>query len=170
MHISLIWAMTRNRAIGVDGGLPWRLPNEMKHFTDTTMGKPVIMGRKTFVSMQTPLPGRLNIVLTRDHNWSPGVENVVVVHDLTAGLAVAKTDADQGVGEVMIIGGAQIYALALPQATRLYMTCVHADIAGDTLFPEFDLDEWREVSSIRHEADARHSAAFTIKTLERARA
>lgn len=168
MHVALIWAMTRNRVIGKEGGLPWRLPDEMRHFMNTTMGKPVIMGRKTFQSMKAPLPGRLNIVLTRDETWQPSSSGVVVCHEIEQALVVARQNAeDESVDEVMIIGGADVYALGLPHATRLYMTDIHAEIEGDTLFPDFDVDEWREVSRVEHTQDDRHDAAFTIRTLER---
>lgn len=164
MHVSLIWAMTRNRLIGKDGGLPWRLPKDMRHFMDTTMGKPVVMGRKTFASMKAALPGRLNIVLTRDRGWRPSDPDVVVVQNLEQGLGVVSERADD---EVMIIGGADIYALALPHATRLYVTEIDMDIDGDVFFPEIDLAAWREVSSVSYPVDDHHSAAFTIRLLER---
>lgn len=164
MHVSLIWAMTRNRLIGKDGGLPWRLPKDMRHFMDTTMGKPVVMGRKTFQSMKAALPGRLNIVLTRDRDWRPSDREVLVVHDFEEGLEIASKRTDD---EVMIIGGADIYALALPHATRLYVTEIEADIEGDVFFPEFDRSAWREVSSVSHAADDKHSASFRISMLER---
>lgn len=168
MHLSLIWAMTENRVIGNDGGLPWRLPDEMRHFMDSTMGKPVIMGRKTFQSMKAPLPGRLNIVLTRDRAWSPPQPDVLVVHDLQAGIDVATVDAQESsVDEIMVIGGADIYALALPRATKLYVTYIEMAIAGDVTFPEFDIEEWQEVSSVEHPKDDRHDAAFVIKMLTR---
>jgi dihydrofolate reductase len=169
MDISLIWAMAQNRVIGKDGGLPWRLPNDMRHFMATTMGKPVVMGRKTFQSMQAPLPGRLNIVLTRDQSWSTSSQGVVVVHDLNAAIEVAAEAARaNSIGEIMIIGGADIYALALPLATKLYVTYIDMVIAGDVTFPEFDLASWREVSSVDHPKDDKHSAGFVIKTLEKA--
>ncbi len=164
MHVSLIWAMTRNRLIGKDGGLPWRLPKDMRHFMDTTMGKPVVMGRKTFQSMKAALPGRLNIVLTRDRDWRPSDREVLVVHDFGEGLEIAS---ERTADEVMIIGGADIYALALPHATRLYVTEIDADIEGDVYFPEFDRSAWQEVSLVSHPADDKHSASFRISLLER---
>ncbi|NKC00350.1 MAG: hypothetical protein GKR90_17940 [Pseudomonadales bacterium] len=169
MDLSLIWAMTQNRVIGTDGGLPWRLPDEMRHFMDTTVGKPVIMGRKTFQSMKAPLPGRLNIVLTRDKSWSATSEDVIVVHELQAAIDAATVNAQKKtVDEIMVIGGAAIYALALPHATKLYVTYIDMEVAGDVVFPEFDLDQWREVSAVEHPQDDRHNAAFVIKTLIRA--
>ena len=115
--------MAENRVIGRDNTLPWRLPDDMRHFMNTTMGKPVLMGRKTFESMKSALPGRTNIVMTRDPNWHR--EGVKVVADLDAGIELAESQGlIDGVDEIMIIGGAEIYALALPRATRLYLTQV----------------------------------------------
>lgn len=167
MHISLIWAMAENRVIGRDNSLPWRLPTDMRHFMNVTMGKPVIMGRKTFESMKSALPGRTNIVLTRDPTWQR--EGVQVVRDLDAAIELAEQQSlIDGQDEVMVIGGADIYALALPLATRLYVTHVHASPEGDVFFPEFDLDEWQCAAEESFEADDRHSAAFTIAVYERA--
>ncbi len=166
MDIALIWAMADNRVIGRDNSLPWRLPKDMRHFMETTMGKPVIMGRKTLESMKSPLPGRTNIVLTRDTRYSR--DGVRVVHTFDEAIELAEQQAlIDGRDEVMVIGGADIYALALPRATRLYLTHVHANVDGDVFFPLFDLDEWEEVESERFEADEKHSAGFTIATYER---
>ena len=167
MEISLIWAMAENRVIGRDNSLPWRLPDDMRHFMRVTMGKPVLMGRKTFESMKSPLPGRTNIVLTRDTSWQR--DGARVVHDLDEGLELAESQAlIDGQTELMVIGGADVYALALPRAQRLYITHVHAEPLGDVFFPEFDLTAWRAVSAERHEADEKHSSAFTISVYERA--
>ena len=136
--------MAENRVIGRDHTLPWRLPDDMRHFMNTTMGKPVLMGRKTFESMKSALPGRTNIVMTRDPNWHR--EGVKVVADLDAGIELAESQGlIDGVDEIMIIGGAEIYALALPRATRLYLTQVHAEPQGDVFFPELDLSAWELV-------------------------
>ncbi len=166
MDIALIWAMADNRVIGRDNTLPWRLPEDMRHFMRVTVGKPVIMGRKTLESMKAPLPKRTNIVLTRDQTWQR--DGVVVVHSFTDALARAEQQclADNQT-EIMVIGGADIYALALPHATRLYITHVHAQIPGDIYFPEFDMDGWRLVHSVEGQADDRHSAAFTIARYDR---
>lgn len=167
MDIALIWAMSRNRVIGRDNTLPWRLPLDMQHFMATTMGKPVIMGRKTLESMKAPLPGRTNIVLTTNNQYQR--DGVTVVHDLDAALAVAAAQCEiDGQTEAMVIGGADIYTLALPLATRLYITHVHADVHGDVFFPEFALDAWRCVSSQEFAQDERHSADFTVAVYERA--
>ncbi len=166
MQICLIWAMAENRLIGRDNTLPWRLPRDMRHFMATTLGKPVLMGRKTFESMKAPLPGRTNIVLTRDPQWQ--ASGVKVVHTLEEGLSLAEAQClIDGEDEMMVIGGADIYALALQLATRLYVTHVHASPEGDVFFPEFDWSEWRCTEQERFSADAKHSADFTIACYER---
>ncbi len=166
MKLSLIWAMASNRVIGRNNSLPWRLPNDMRHFMNTTMGKPVLMGRKTFESMKAPLPGRTNIVMTRDADWDhPGVN---VVASLAAGLELAEQQGlIDGVEEVMVIGGAEIYALALPLADKLYITHVHAQPDGDVYFPEFDLDAWTAGEQQDFDADERHSSAYSFANYER---
>ena len=166
MRVSLIWAMADNGVIGLDNGLPWRLPVDMKHFMTTTLGKPVVMGRKTLESMKSPLPGRTNIVLTRDPSWQS--DAVQVVRDLPAAMALAEQQGlIDGVDEAMVIGGAEIYALALPIAERLYVTRVHAQPAGDVYFPPIDLTAWRLLSQQQHQADERHSASCSIEVYER---
>lgn len=166
MRVALIWAMSRNRVIGREGGLPWRLSTDMQHFMTTTMGKPVIMGRKTFETMKAPLPGRTNIVITRDRRYRrPGVR---VVHGLEEALAVAARQcAADGCDEIMVAGGADVYRRALPVASRLYVTIVEADVEGDTFFPEIDFGDWREVSRRRYPADATNDYPFSLITLER---
>ena len=161
-RISLIVAMDKNRLIGRDNDLPWRLSNDLRHFKAITMGKPMIMGRKCFESIGKPLPGRRNIVLTRDAAWqAEGCE-------VTAGLEAALASASEA-DEVMIIGGAQIYALALPMAERLYLTRVHAELQGDTWFPELELDQWQELSRESYEPDARNEWPHSFIVLERRR-
>jgi dihydrofolate reductase len=167
MRLALIWAMSRNRVIGAGGGLPWRLPDEMRHFQRTTRDKPVIMGRRTFATMAEPLPRRSNIVLTRSTDFShAGVE---VVHDLAGALALAsQICARDGCDEAVVIGGAQVYALALPMADRLYQTIVDAEFEGDTYFPQYSEDEWLELERHSHPVDERHAYRYTIRVLERA--
>lgn len=168
MKLSLIWAMTRNRVIGRDNDLPWSLPADMKHFMTTTRGHPVIMGRRTFESMdRRPLPRRTNIVVTRTPGYdAPGA---VVVDSLEAALAVARRQcAEDGVDEAFVTGGAGLYAEALPLADRLYVTVIDADLDGDTFFPELDWRRWREVDREVHPADERHAYSFSIATFERA--
>ena len=156
-------AMAANGVIGRDGGLPWRLPDDLKRFKAITMGKPILMGRRTCESLGRPLAGRENIVLTRDRGWSaPGFR---VVHSLDEALAAAG-----GATELMVIGGAEIYALAWPRLDRLELTAVHADVEGDTRLEALDPSEWREVARERHAADERHALAFSFVTFERRRA
>jgi dihydrofolate reductase len=161
MIVSLVVAMTRNRVIGRDNALPWRLPADLKHFKAITLGKPVLMGRKTFESIGKPLPGRTNIVLTRDPRWQ--AEGTVVVHSIDAALAQAG-DAPELAG----IGGAEIFRLLIPMASRIYLTRIHADIPGDTLFPPLAAGEWTEVDSQTVAADERNPYDMTFVTLERA--
>lgn len=134
MRKALIWAQARNRVIGRDNKLPWYLPNDLKYFKAVTLGKPVIMGRKTFDSIGKPLPGRTNIVLTRQPDDLP--DGVVGVSTLAEAYEQAEAVAlINGQDEVIVMGGAQVYALALPDADRLYVTHVHADVEGDAHFP-----------------------------------
>ncbi len=161
MSISLIVALDRNRVIGRENQLPWRLPADLKRFRALTMGKPVIMGRKTFESIGRPLPGRHNIIMTRNEGFQ--AEGCTVVHSLAEALKVA------GGGEVMVIGGAAIYALFLPQAERLYLTWIDADFAGDTFFPEIRDEEWQEVSRELFEADENNPYRFNFVIMDRRR-
>lgn len=149
MRIALIVAMARNRVIGRNNRLPWYLPEELQYFKQATLGKPIIMGRRTHESIGRPLPGRSNIVVTRDPAWS--AEGVSVVHSLEEGLEQAERQGlIDGIDETVVIGGAQLYAEVLRVANRLYMTEVHAEVDGDTVFPEVDLSLWEEVSRVDH--------------------
>lgn len=144
-RIALVVAMAENRVIGRDGGLPWRIPADLKHFKQLTMGKPIVMGRKTFDSIGRPLPGRPNIVVTRDRakRWD-GVE---VAANVDSALRLAEQHADRlGVDEIMLIGGAELYRAVLPRAARMYLTLVHEPAEGDTLFPDYDSAAWRETA------------------------
>lgn len=161
--VVLIVAMARNRVIGKDGALPWRLPEDLKRFRSLTMGHPIVMGRKTYDSIGKPLPGRTNIVMSRRAGGVP--DGVVLVSSLEDAFKAAEAT---GADEACVTGGAEIYALALPYAHTLHYTCVHMDAEGDTLFPVFDQDEWTEVSSQRFEAGENDSAAFTILRFDRA--
>lgn len=144
MKLAMIVAQAQNRVIGRDNKLPWYLPGDLKYFKQATMGKPIIMGRKTYESIGKPLPGRLNIVISRDPTFS--ADGAKVVSSLSGAIELAESQAMiDGVDEAMIIGGAQIYALALPEVDRLYVTQVHADIEGDAYFPAFDSAEWTEL-------------------------
>jgi dihydrofolate reductase len=159
--ISLIWAMARNGVIGIDNRLPWKLPADMRWFREHTLGKPVVMGRKTFESFGSkPLPQRRNIVISRAAAvQDAGIE---VVDSLAAALQRA-----QDAPETMIIGGASIYAQALPLADRLYITEVDAEPAGDAHFPAFAWEEWRELTRRAHAADDKNPYACTFRILER---
>lgn len=153
MIVSIIAAMDRNRLIGNRNQLPWHLPADLVHFKQVTMGKPIIMGRKTYESIGRPLPGRTNIVLTRSRDFD--AEGVLVANTLQQAL-----DYVPAVDEVMIIGGSSIYELALPAADRLYLTFVENSFEGDAWFPEYDQGQWRMVSSEQHPADEKNSADY----------
>lgn len=160
MLISMIVAMDRNRVIGIDNRLPWRLPSDLKRFKLITMGKPLIMGRRTYESIGRPLPGRQNIVITRDRNFdAPGC---IVVHSVDAAL-MAAADAD----EVMIIGGGRIYELLLPRAGRLYLTLLDTEVDGDTYFPQIDPLNWTEISRITVPSNEGREYAVDFVLLER---
>ena len=161
MILSLVVAMAENRVIGRDGDLPWRLPEDLKHFKRVTMGKPVIMGRKTWDSLYVkPLPGRRNIVVTRNLDFSAdGAEATGSIED-----ALALVDRDE---EAMVIGGATLFEAALTSAQRFHLTEVHADIKGDTRFPAFDRASWREVTRETYPA-ADGNPAYSFVLLERA--
>jgi dihydrofolate reductase len=161
--ISLVVAVALNGVIGKDGRLPWRLPSDLKRFRALTMGKPVIMGRKTFQSLAKPLDGRDNIVVTRDPAFVAG--GAVAVASFEAALTVARERAQaRGVDEIMVIGGAEVYRTALPLADRIYLTRVHAAPDGDTLFPEPDPADWREVlhEALPRGSNDEYSATFSI--------
>jgi dihydrofolate reductase len=158
--ISLLVAATQNGVIGRDNGMPWHLPDDLKHFKALTLGKPVLMGRRTYESIGRPLPGRTNLVLTHSAQWS--VAGVTVVADLDAAIRAAGAAP-----ELVVAGGAQVYALALPRASRIYLTRIHAIIEGDTRLPELDMHCWHEVSQELHPVDARHPYAMSFVTLER---
>ncbi len=161
MIISLIWAMDENRLIGVENRLPWKLPADMKWFRRNTLGKPIIMGRKTFDSFGgRPLPERTNIVVTRDRDYR--AEGAVVVYSIDEALKAAG-DAE----EVMIIGGASFYEQMLPRADRLYITLVHGQFEGDAWFPEFSMDEWQEVAREEHPVDEKNSVACSFLSYQR---
>ncbi|WP_425283425.1 dihydrofolate reductase [Halomonas daqiaonensis] len=145
--VAMIAAMSRNRVIGVDNQLPWYLPEDLKFFKRMTQAKPLVMGRKTFESIGRPLPGRLNIVATRDPRFQH--DGIRVCHDLESALRLADQQATiDGVEEIMVMGGAQIYTQALPYSSRLYLTEVDIEVEGDARFPELDMAEWQEVQRV----------------------
>ena len=158
--ISLIVAMAQNGVIGRDNSLPWRLPEDLKRFRSFTLGKPILMGRKTFESIGRPLPERTNLVLTRDRGWF--AHGVIVVHSVAEALAQAGTSE-----ELVAIGGAEIYRLLLPLARRIYLTHVQADVPGDITFPEFDSTQWADIDCSSQPADEEHAYPLTFVTLER---
>ena len=158
--ISIIVAASTNNVIGVQGELPWRLPDDLRRFKQLTMGKPIIMGRRTYESIGRPLPGRQNIVITRQPGFA--AEGCDVVASPAAALAAAGDAA-----EIMIIGGSQIYELFLPKAARLYLTRVHADIEGDAFFPAVDERDWMLSACEVHEATGANEYAFEFRTYDR---
>jgi dihydrofolate reductase len=160
MILSLVVAMSENKVIGRDGDLPWRLPNDLKHFKQVTMGKPIIMGRKTWESLYVkPLPGRRNIVVTRNAGYE--AERAETSDSLESALTLVA-----GESEVMVIGGAELFATALDTATRLHLTEVHAEIEGDTYFPDFDRSLWRETSREAHDVES-DTPAYSFLLLEK---
>lgn len=160
MKLTLIVAVADNGVIGRQNELPWRLPEDLKRFKALTMGKPIIMGRKTFDSIGKPLAGRTNIVVTRQSNLS--LSGCVVVDSLTAALQAAGLAE-----EVMVIGGGEIYQQALLQAKCIELTEVHAAVDGDARFPALNTQQWREISREDHAADERHAHSYSFVTLER---
>jgi dihydrofolate reductase len=152
--------MAGNRVIGREGGLPWRLPDDVRHFKRLTLDHTVIMGRKTFEEIRRPLANRRNVVISRNPAFRPA--GVTVVPSLAEALALGATEE-----EVFVIGGGEIYRLALPLADTLYLTVVHADVEGDTTFPPFEADAWVLEHEEHHPADDRHAHPFTFRTYRR---
>jgi len=159
MIISLIAAMAQNRVIGKQNQLPWHLPADLKHFKSITMDKPIVMGRKTFESIGKALPGRQNIIITRDKNFQ--AENCTIVHSLDEAFEITK---DQE--EVMVIGGASIYEQALPKTQRIYLTLIHENIEGDTYFPEWNNNEWKETSKETFEPNEKNQYKYSFITMK----
>ena len=163
MKISLVVAAARNKVIGREGGLPWRMPADLRHFKQLTMGHHVVMGRTTHTSIGRPLPGRVNVVLSRDPQLA--LEGCIVVESFDDAVAVARAAGEQ---ELFVIGGAQIYALALSHAHRIHLTRIEADCEGDTHAPDFEQLGWREVQRREHPADEANPHPYTFCVLERA--
>ena len=164
--VTFVVAVADNDVIGQGGGLPWRLKSDMQHFRAATMGKPVVMGRKTYLSIGKPLAGRTNIVVSRDRAFTaPGV---LVAPNIEAALTVARGDAlRRGAAEIAVIGGADIYAQTMTAADRLVVTRVHLRPGGDTKFPSVDPNVWKEVERAEHRAGPHDEADFTIVVYER---
>ena len=162
MKLTIVVAVADNGVIGQKNKLPWHLPADLRHFKSTTMGKPILMGRKTHESIGRPLPGRLNIVLTTQPDYL--AEGCRVVHSIDEAIELVE---GEGGDEVMVIGGAKLYEEALPRADRIQLTRVHADFAGDTWFPELEASDWMEIASEQRQADTDNAYACTFVTLER---
>ncbi|HEY0788402.1 MAG TPA: dihydrofolate reductase [Thermoanaerobaculia bacterium] len=163
MSVTLIAAIARNRVIGKDGDLPWRLPADMKHFKRTTVGHPLIMGRRTFESFGRPLPDRTNIVVTRRPHYRP--EGAVVAASLDAAMKLARAEDV----EIFIGGGEEVFRHFLPTADRMILTWIDEEFEGDTFFPEFDEREWRVVSREDHEPDEKNEYRYSFVVYERVR-
>ena len=164
--VSLIVAMAKNRVIGVNNQLPWRLPADLKHFKATTMAKPIVMGRKTWESIGRPLPGRFNIVISRQQGYV--AEGASVVNSLADGLALACREAvSAGLDEVFVIGGEAIYRQALADAVKIYLTEVDVELEGDAWFPEIEQNEWKEVSRKCYPVTLDENPAHCFVTLRR---
>lgn len=170
--LSIIVIMARNRVIGRAGGMPWRMPSDLKHFRAMTIGKPLIMGRKTYDSLGKPLPGRPHIVITRNAAEAERIAAVIgaaglrggVVDTLAKAIALAETFAEP---EIIIAGGGEIYAQALPVVTRVYQTVLAADIEGDTVFPALDPMQWRQVSRVPLATGPKDDYPADVITFER---
>ena len=160
LRLVIVVAATDSGIIGRDGRLPWHLPDDLKRFKALTIGKPVLMGRKTYASIGKALVDRPNIVLTRNPGWE--APRVIVVHSLDDALKRARPAA-----ELMVIGGADVFELCLPRCSRIHLTRVHAELDGDTRFVAPDPSQWREVAREEHAADARHPYPFSFVTLDR---
>lgn len=160
MIISIIVAIGRNKVIGNKNTIPWKLPADMNYFRKMTIGKPVIMGRKTFESIGKPLPERTNIIITRDQNYK--AEGCIVVHSVDEAIKAAE-----GSKEAMVIGGSQIYKEFLPIANKMYITLIDADFNGDTYFPEYNIEEWEETVYEEHERDKDNQYNYTFLILRR---
>ena len=162
MRITLVVAVSENGVIGRDAGLPWHLPADLRHFKRITLGHPILMGRRTHESIGRPLPGRTNLILSRDPDFfSPGC---TVVPNWAQALEAAGDSA-----ELMVIGGEAIYRLALPRADRIYLTRIHARVEGDAHFPDLEPADWREIESRRQAADVANAFDLTFTVLDRAR-
>ncbi len=162
MTLSIIVAASTNNVIGKDGKMPWHLPNDLKHFKNITWAMPVIMGRKTFESMGKPLPGRKSIIITRQKDYKP--DGTIAVQSLEDAIAAAK---EMDVKEVFVIGGGEIYRMAWGKASRIYLTRVQLETAGDTFFPEIDVTEWKLTNQKNFEGDEKNPFPHSFQTWEK---
>lgn len=166
--IALVAAVAKNRVIGRDNGLPWRLSSDLKRFKDVTMGKPLVVGRRNHVAIGRPLPGRETVVLTRDRSFKE--HGVHVAHNVGDALGLAEALAEEmGAEEIICAGGGEIYELFMPRASRLRLTEVNAEPEGDAFFPDYDPAHWRETFREQHPAGGRDEYAFTYRDLVRIR-
>lgn len=166
-RLSLVVAAAENGVIGREGDLPWRLPADLGRFKRLTTGHPIVMGRKTYESIGRPLPGRVSIVLTRDAAWTAGNEAVVVVTSLDRAIEAALQAEGVSTDEAFVIGGGEVYRLALSHADRVHRTRVHTEVEGDATFPNLDESEWRLASSEKHPADEKNEHDCTFEVWER---
>ncbi|WP_429038953.1 type 3 dihydrofolate reductase [Aeromonas veronii] len=162
MKISMIAAMAHDRVIGKDNQMPWHMPADLAHFKRVTLGKPVLMGRKTFESIGRPLPGRRNLVISRNPDYQ--AEGVEVIDSVGAALALL---AGSDVAELMVIGGGHLYGQLLPRADRLYLTRIDLAVEGDTRFPAFDDGQWQRIECESHPADEKNPHPYSFETWQR---
>jgi dihydrofolate reductase len=162
ISLTLVVAAANNNAIGKNNQLLWRLPNDMKYFKNVTWGLPVLMGRKTFESLGKPLPGRKNLVLTRQNDWK--ADNVIAVNSVEDALFLTK---EMDIKELMVIGGGELYSAVIQKAKRIHLTRVDTEPEADTFFPAMEPKEWKLVSQKNHEADARHAFNYSFQVWER---
>lgn len=160
MVISIIAAIAKNRVIGKNNKLPWNLPADLKHFKDLTLGKPIIMGQRTFESIGKALPDRTNIILTLDKNFNPS--GCIIAHSIEDALKAAGSAK-----EVMICGGASVYKQFLPLVHKMYLTLIDENFEGDAYFPEFNRGDWREIDRVENQPDQENPYKYTFITLER---
>ena len=158
-RVTLIAAMGKNHAIGLDGAMPWHLPAELQHFKQETMGKTILMGRKTWQSIGRPLPGRQNIVISRNPDFC--ATGAAVVGSFAAAIEIAEAD------EIMVIGGGQLYSLALPLANRMLLTIIDIEPSADTWFPKWDDEQWQQSGEKHYQADEKNKLAYRIVELKR---
>lgn len=170
MNLSIIVAVAENGVIGREGGLPWHLSSDLRRFKRLTMGHAILMGRKTWESIGRPLPGRTSIVISRQADYQPGHDGVLVVTNLDEALALARrhnAESDVETDEAFLIGGARIYDMSLPHANRLLVTRVHAEIEGDVYFPQIDWSNWKLLEEESHDADEKNDYPHTYQLWQR---
>ena len=166
MELSIIAAVSENNAIGIDNKIPWSIPDDLRYFKKITMGKAIIMGRNTFESLPGPLPGRTNIIVSRDIHYKH--DGITVVNTLEKAIEAARHHAStSGATETMIVGGAQIYQQSLPLVNKMYLTRVYKLFDADTFFPDYDPDQWREIFFEEHVVEGKEKLKYAYTILER---